>query len=143
MCATASDLLGAPCNYIPLLLHLSPSLKRAAVFRRLSHPPRRIIFSALLTESCEIPKVSKNVTLLVRMGNACCCCPEGALGGPGSRSGRYSVAEAEETRRLQIELWERAPTATSAKSATATEGQGSANGSATAVMGMGRSASGE
>ena len=141
MCATASDLLGAPCNYIPLLLHLSPSLKRAAVFRRLSHPPRRIIFSALLTESCEIPQVGKNVTSLVRMGNACCCCcPEGAVGGPGSRSGRYSVAEAEETRRLQIELWERAPTATSA---TATGGQGNANGSATAVMGMGRSASGE
>ena len=62
------------------------------------------------------------------------------MGGPGSRSGRYSVAEAEETRRLQIELWERAPTATSA---TATGGQGNANGSATAVMGMGRSASGE
>ena len=48
------------------------------------------------------------------------------------------MAEAEETRRLQLELWERA----AAKSATATEGA-DANGDATAVMGMGRSASGE
>ena len=71
------------------------------------------------------------------MGNACggCCRPL------GSGSGRYSVAEAEEKRRLQIELWERAA---KAKSATATEDGGqveNANGSV--MVGMSRSASGE
>ena len=70
------------------------------------------------------------MTSLATMGNACCC--------RSTAAGRYSVAEAEETRRLQLELWER----TAAKSATATEGA-DANGDATAVMGMGRSASGE
>ena len=45
------------------------------------------------------------------------------------------MAEAEETRRLQLELWERA-----AKGAA---GAGGANGSATAVTAMDRSPSGQ
>ena len=68
------------------------------------------------------------------MGNACggCCRPL------GSGSGRYSVAEAEEKRRLQIELWERAAKATATEDGGQVE---NANGSV--MVGMSRSASGE
>ena len=70
------------------------------------------------------------------MGNACggCCRPL------GSGSGRYSVAEAEEKRRLQIELWERAA---KAKSSTVPEDGGQIENANGSVMGMSRSASGE